>query len=220
MDHALLKSCTEKSGWNKFAIGKETTMSETIRPELSFDIKTSALVLIDLQRSIVGRDTAPYKAMDVVRNCAALAKTLRRAGALIVYVNVDVANFLKLPTDKSLRDPHAPPAPAGASDIVPEAGMEPGDLRITKRQWGAFFGTDLEAQLRQRDIKTIILGGIATNYGVESTARAASGLGFELITVEDAITGLNAEAHRFACENILPYLGRMRSTREVLETFQ
>jgi nicotinamidase-related amidase len=178
--------------------------------------KTTALILIDLQRAIVGRQTAPYSAQEVVKKGAALAARCREKKATIVYVRVDIANFLKLPTDKSMRDPNAPPPPPEASELVPEAGFQPGDLLITKWQWGAFFGTDLEQQLRQRNIRTIILAGIATNYGVESTARAAAGLGFELITVEDATTSLNAEAHRFAFENIFPLLGRVRNTDQIL----
>jgi nicotinamidase-related amidase len=188
--------------------------------ELTIDPKTTALILIDLQRAIVGRQTAPYSAQEVVKKGAVLAARCREKKATVVYVRVDIANFLKLPTDKSMRDPNAPPPPPEASELVPEAGFQPGDLLITKRQWGAFFGTDLEQRLRQRGIRTIILGGIATNYGVESTARAAAGLGFELITVEDTTTSLNAEAHRFAFENIFSLLGRVRSTDQVLAAFR
>ncbi len=138
----------------------------------------------------------------------------------MVYVRVDLANMLRLPADKSMRDPNAPPPPAEASELVPEAGFQSGDLLITKRQWGAFFGTDLEQQLHKRGIHTIVLGGIATNYGVESTARAAAGLGFELVVVEDATTSLNADAHRFAFENIFPLLGHVRSTEQVMKALR
>ena len=50
-----------------------------------------------------------------------------------------------------------------------------GDIVITKRQWGAFHGTELDLQLRRRGIRGIVLGGIATNFGVEFTG--APGLG-------------------------------------------
>jgi nicotinamidase-related amidase len=183
---------------------------------LSLTAKTTAVVLIDLQQGIVGRQTAPHTAESVVRNSASLAAHARAAGATVVYVHVDQANMLKLPVDAPMRDPNAPAPPASAFEFVPEAGLQAGDLVISKRQWGAFFGTDLEQQLRQRGIRTVVLGGIATNYGVESTARAAAGLGFELIVVEDATTTLSAELHRFAYDNIFPRLGRVRSTAEVI----
>jgi nicotinamidase-related amidase len=185
-------------------------------PPLTLDPHTTALVLIDLQQAIVGMPVAPHTGAAVVRNSAALAAHARSKGATVVYVRVDMANMLKLPVDVSLRDPNAPPPPASASELVPEAGYQAGDLVITKRQWGAFFGTDLEQQLRQRHIRTVVLGGIATNIGVESTGRAAAGLGFELVTVEDATSSLSAEMHRFAYEHIFPRLGRVRSTAEVI----
>src|SRR3546814_10758135 len=59
-----------------------------------------------------------------------------------------------------------------------EGLARPTDLRITKHQWGAFYGTDLDLQLRRRRIETVVIGGIATNFGVESTARAAHEHGY------------------------------------------
>jgi nicotinamidase-related amidase len=184
---------------------------------LELDPASTALILIDLQQGIVGRaELAPHSGADVVRRSAELAARFRAKGAMVVYVRVDVTNFLVLPVDRPMRDPNAPPPDAAWSELVPEAGRQPGDLVSTKRQWGAFFGTDLEAQLRARGIRTIVLGGISTNYGVESTARAAAGLGFALIVVEDATASSSAELHRFPYEHIFPRLGRVRSTAEVL----
>jgi nicotinamidase-related amidase len=188
--------------------------------DLVLQPRTTALILIDLQQAIVGRQTAPHSAADVVKRSAALATAFRAKGATVIYVRVDLADMLTLPVDSPTRDPNAPPPPAAASELVAEAGAHPGDLVITKRQWGAFFGTDLEEQLRRRGIRTVVLGGIATNFGVESTARAAAGLGFELVLAEDATTTFSAEAHRFAYENIFPRLGRVRSTEQVLASLE
>lgn len=87
---------------------------------------------------------------------------------------------------------------------------------ITKRHWGAFAGTELEQQLRQRGVETVVLGGIATNIGVESTARQGTGLGFAFVVVEDACSTFDAESHRFAFEKIFPRLARVRKTDEVI----
>jgi nicotinamidase-related amidase len=189
-------------------------------PDLVLQPRTTALILIDLQQAIVGRQTAPHSAADVVKRSASLAMAFRAKGATVIYVRVDLAHMLTLPVDNPTRDPNAPPPPAAASELVAEAGARPGDLVITKRQWGAFFGTDLEEQLHRRGIRTVVLGGIATNFGVESTARAAAGLGFELILAEDATTSMSAEAHRFAYEYIFPRLGRVRSTEQVLASLE
>jgi nicotinamidase-related amidase len=88
---------------------------------------------------------------------------------------------------------------------------------IIKRHWGAFTGTELDLQLRRRGVKRIVLGGIATNFGVESTARSANELGYEQVFAEDAMTSVHADAHAFSVRIILPRLGQVRSTREILD---
>src|SRR6185295_13028044 len=97
---------------------------------------------------------------------------------------------------------------------------QPGDLRITKRQWSAFYGTELDLQLRRRGITTIVLGGIATNFGVESTARDAWQHNYAVVIAEDASTSLGADLHRFAVEKLLPRVARVRSTQEIIEAVQ
>jgi nicotinamidase-related amidase len=184
--------------------------------ELVIEARASALVLIDLEQMIVGRELQPYSGKEVVARCARLAEGFREKGGMVVYVRVDLGNMLQLPVDQAMRDPKAPPPPASASELVPEAGYRAGDVLITKRQWGAFFGTDLEEQLRRRGVKTVVIGGIATNFGVESTARAAAGLGFATVFAEDAMSSMSADMHGFAVEKIFPRLGRVRSTEEIL----
>lgn len=114
------------------------------------------------------------------------------------------------------RDPNAPPPPPSASELVPEAGFQFGDLIITTRDWGAFAGTELEQALKKRGIDTIVLTGVATNVGVESTARQGTGLGFAFVIVEDACGARDAEDHRLAFERTFPRLARVRKTDEVI----
>ena len=94
------------------------------------------------------------------------------------------------------------------------------DVLILKRHWGAFYGTELDLQLRRRHIETIVIGGIATNFGVESTARSAYELGYHLIFAEDAMASFNQTNHNFATENIFPRLGRVRSTVEIVRALR
>jgi nicotinamidase-related amidase len=182
--------------------------------ELTLDSKATALVLIDLQNGVVGLQMAPHAAADVVRNGVRLADALRAKGGLVIFVRVKVTETLSLPVDA----PRPRPAniPAEASELVADLHVQPSDVVITKRQWGAFYGTDLEQQLRRRQIRTIVMGGIATNIGVESTARAAMDRGYELVFAEDAMSSLSTEAHGFAVANIFPRMGRVRSTEQVL----
>ena len=107
--------------------------------------------------------------------------------------------------------------PPELSEIAPSAGLQDGDLLITKPHWGAFANTALEEQLRLRGIDTVVLTGISTNAGVESTLRQGTGLGFAFIVAEDACSGQDGEEHRFAFEKIFPRLARVRSAGEVIK---
>lgn len=81
---------------------------------------------------------------------------------------------------------------------------------------GAFYGTDLDLQLRRRGLKTIVLCGIATEFGVESTARDAYERGYEQVFAEDAMTGRSAESHANSVTHVFPRMGRVRSTAEIV----
>ena len=183
--------------------------------ELQLDPKKTALVLVDLQNAVVGMNTAPYASAQVVENSRKLADAFRVHGAPVVYVRVDLNDFMKLPVDQ----PHNmgdKPLPPVASEIAASGGFQHGDILVTKRHWGAFAGTDLEQELKSRGIDTVVLTGISTNAGVESTARQGTGLGFAFVLVEDACSAQSAEHHRFAFENVFPRLTRVRTTDEVL----
>ena len=185
---------------------------------LAIDAKSTALILIDLQHGIVGRpQLSPHAGADLVKRAASLAEAFREKGGTVAYVRVEIGEVLRPQVDAPMFDPSAPPPPPIASQLVPESGYQEGDLLIVKRQWGAFYGTDLDQQLRRRGIRTIVIGGIATNFGVESTARAAFDRGYALIFVEDAMTSMCAEAHGFAVQHIFPRMGRVRTSGEVLE---
>jgi nicotinamidase-related amidase len=181
---------------------------------LSFDPATTALISIDLQHGIVGRPLAPHPADQVIRNTVRAADALRAKGGTVVFVHVQLDDMLHLPADAPTRTPDAPPPPAEASQLLPQLNIQPRDVVITKRQWGAFYSTNLEQQLRRRGIRTIVMSGIATNFGVESTARAAYDQGFAQIFLEDAMTSMDADAHRFAIQAIFPRMGQVRSTED------
>jgi nicotinamidase-related amidase len=113
----------------------------------------------------------------------------------------------------------AAPLPADWSDLLPELDQQPDDIVILKRQWGAFYGTDLDLQLRRRGLGTIVLCGIATELGVESTARNAYEFGYDLVFAADGMTGIHAQSHTDAMERLFPRMGRVRSTDEIIAAF-
>jgi nicotinamidase-related amidase len=186
---------------------------------ITIDPRTTALVLIDLQQGVVSWPFAPRSGAEVVQNASRLAAKFRALGATVVLVRVtfqpDSKDRLNAPADAPMQF-NSSALPPNWAELVPEIGPQTGDLIITKRQWGAFYGTELDLQLRRREVRTIVLGGIATNFGVESTARDAYERGYAQIFVEDAMASMTAEAHEFVVENIFPRIGQVRSTDEVL----
>jgi nicotinamidase-related amidase len=106
--------------------------------------------------------------------------------------------------------------PAGWTELCAQLNVQASDIVVLKRQWGAFYGTDLDLQLRRRGIETIVMAGIATSIGVDSTARGAFERGYQQVFVEDAMADLHAEMHDATCRFIFPRMGRVRSTEQVL----
>jgi len=183
------------------------------------DPRSTALLLLDLQKGILGIAAGgPHSAAEVVTAGGALAKRFRQLKSTVVLVRIgwstDGGDVLRQPVD---RPPPLPAKlPADWLEFPAELAVVDSDIKIIKRQWGAFYGTDLDLQLRRRGIKTVVLGGISTNIGVESTARAAWEHGYALVLAEDAMSGQSPENHRFATEQIFPRLGLVRKTTEIL----
>ncbi len=186
--------------------------------DLELDPARTALVSIDLQRGIAAGPVAPHAASDVVARTAEIARALRAAGGTVVLVRVtpsaDRRDALHPLTDTPLWTPA--PQPADWAEILPELGPAAGDIVITKRQWGAFYGTELDLQLRRRGVDTILLAGISTNVGVESTARDAYERGYQQVFVEDAMSARSADDHEHTVRSVFPKIGRVRSTADVL----
>lgn len=184
---------------------------------LELNAKTTALVVIDLQEGILPFAGGPHSASDVVTRAARLAEHFRAQGSPVVMVRVgwsdDYAEALKQPVDAQAA---AKALPANWWDYPTALGKHASDIEITKRQWGAFYGTDLELQLRRRGVDTIVLCGISTNIGVESTARNAWELGFNLVIAEDACSAASADQHQGSMAHIFPRIARVRNVDEIL----
>ncbi|GAB2671630.1 hydrolase [Saccharopolyspora gloriosae] len=178
----------------------------------------AALVLVDLQSGITGAPGTPRSTDEVVTRSAELAEAFRGHGLLVVLVRVsfaaDGADAAPGRTDAPGR---SGTPPEGWDVIVDELAGHPEDVVVTKRNWGAFHGTDLDVQLRRRGITQVVLGGIATSLGVESTARAAHEHGYHVTLATDAMTDLDADAHRNSIERIFPRLGESGTTAQILD---
>jgi nicotinamidase-related amidase len=181
--------------------------------------RETALVLIDVQNGTLAMTPAPHTAPEIVTTAARLARHCADAGAVIVLVRVgfasDYADRPQAPTDMAMMLP-AGGLPAEWSDFPAEIASIDADVLITKRHWSAFYGTELDLQLRRRGIRQIVLGGLMTNFGVESTARDAWQHNYAVIVAEDGSSSMSAELHRFAIEKTLPRVARVRSSAEII----
>src|SRR5260370_39583687 len=142
------------------------------RCRMQLDAKSTALVLIDLQKGVLAMPVAPHPSTEVYQRSMQLAQRFRTAGAPVVRVRVsfsgDFADAHRPPVDQPTDFGSLPPG----WDEFPES-LVSSDLVITKRQWGAFYGTELDLQLRRRGIRRIVLGAIAPNIAFASTPRIA-----------------------------------------------
>jgi nicotinamidase-related amidase len=170
-----------------------------------------ALVVIDLQKGIVGIPTV-HPIDEIVSRSAELARAFREKGLPVVLVNVSAASASR--TDMGARTFSFPP---DWTELVPDLEQQPEDLPVTKKSWGAFLTTNLDALLRERGVTQIVLTGVATSAGVESTARSAYDLGYSVTLVTDAMTDRDAESHRNSVEKIFPRLGETCATEDVLK---
>jgi nicotinamidase-related amidase len=175
---------------------------------------TAALIVIDLQKGIVGIPTA-HPTSDIVDRSAQLARAFRKRGLPVVLVNVVAAapGRTEAPRPKLA-------FPDGWTELVPELDQQPEDYLVSKQRRGAFIGTSLDEILRKRGVTQVFLTGIATSAGVESTAHSAYDHGYNVVFVVDAMTDRDANAHRYRVENVFPKIGETATTKDVLTLLQ
>jgi nicotinamidase-related amidase len=171
----------------------------------------TALVVIDLQVGIAAMPTTPYSPAAVIANAAKLARGFRTRELPVALVNVAGMS----PGRADVPRP-AFAFPPNWTDLVPELERQPSDYLVTKHSRGAFYGTSLDLHLRRRGVTQIVICGISTSAGVESTARDAHDRGYHLTFVVDAMADSAVENHTHAIERIFPRLGETGTTADVL----
>jgi nicotinamidase-related amidase len=185
-----------------------------------FDPRRAALVMIDLQGSNADHAIYPNDIDTVVERCRRLMDAARDAGSLVVHVRTsfgpDEADSLsgKLRTD--VVRPARPVRRPGWDELLPGVDRRPEEPVIVKRSWNAFYGSDLDLQMRRRGVDTVIMSGISTGYGVEGTARAAFDHAYNLMFVPDAMSAYTEEQHIHSVSTIFPQLGRVLSLDETI----
>ncbi|MBO2450239.1 hydrolase [Actinomadura barringtoniae] len=179
----------------------------------------TALVVIDLQNGVLTMPGDPFPTADVLARNVELANAFRARGLHVVLVRVtfaaDGADAVPGRTDQSgTGSPRA--FPEGWDRLSDQLAGHPEDIVVTKRNWSAFYGTDLDLHLRRRGVTQIVLTGVATSIGVESTARAAHEHGYHVTLATDAMTDRDGGAHTNSIEKIFPRLGETGTTADIL----
>ena len=171
----------------------------------------TALIVVDLQKGLIGLPVV-HPIDDIIANARALADAFRARGLPVVLVNVagGAPGRTEQPRPATSR-------PDGWTDLIPELDRQPDDIEVTKRTWGAFASTDLDAQLRTRGVTQVVVVGVATGTGVESTARQAYELGFNVTLAIDAMTDTRPQAHEYSVTNVFPRLGETGTTQAILD---
>lgn len=171
----------------------------------------AALIVIDLQKGIVGLPTA-HPTAEIVDRAAQLERAFRKRGLPVVLVNVTG----RAPGRTDAGSPKVA-FPPDWSELVPALEQHPDDHIVTKQRVGAFIGTSLDDYLRQRGVTQVFIAGISTSVGVEATARSAYDYGYNVVLVVDAMTDRDADAHRHSVEKIFPRLGETETSNNVLK---
>jgi nicotinamidase-related amidase len=187
-------------------------------PLTTLDDRTG-LVVVDLQNGVLARPAAPHTAQDVIARAGELADAFRAGGLPVVLVRftaaADGSDATPGRTDMSGRS--GGPLPDGWDAIVDDLAGHPEDIVVTKRNWGSFHGTDLDLHLRRRGVTQVVLAGVATSLGVESTARAAHEHGYHVTLATDAMTDLDPGAHEHTVRRVFPLLGETGDTPGIIE---
>lgn len=170
----------------------------------------TALIVVDLQRGIASLPGV-HSIKTVIERSAALAKAFRARGLPVALVNVDAT-----PPGRTDLGPRNFPRPDGWTEFVDEIEPQAGDHTVTKRTWGAFSHTDLDDWLKSKGATQVVVTGVATSAGVESTARQAHELGYNVTLATDAMTDMSADAHTNSLTRIFPRLGETGTTEDIL----
>ena len=211
----LLSNCSRGSLKTEVSCAHLATFTEiaskekTLVPVTALDPKT-ALIVVDLQKGIVGSPFI-HPVAGVIEHTQALLAAFRELHLPVVLVNV--AGGAPGRTEQPRR-----PAtlPEGFTDLILELDHRPNDIAVTKRTWGAFASTDLEAQLKAHGVTQVVITGVATGTGVEATARQAYEAGFNVTLATDAMTDVRPEAHAYSLAHVFPRLGETGTTQEII----
>ncbi|PAZ16349.1 hydrolase [Streptomyces sp. SA15] len=175
-----------------------------------------ALVVIDLQKGILAMPGGDDGLKQVIQHAAELAAAFRSRGLPVALVSI----LGDAPGRTDVSGPADFTPQPDFADPVDELAPQQGDIRVLRQRWSAFGGTTLHDDLQQAGVTQVVLAGVATSIGVESSARTAHEHGYNVVLATDAMTDMNPGAHHNSIHNIFPRLGETATTTEILAKLQ
>ena len=127
--------------------------------------RSVALIVVDVQVGTTSNPTA-HPVATVIHQVTRLIDVFRAADLPVV-----LANVTGTPAGQTAYGAGERSYPPEWSALLPDLKSQPGDLLVSRRTWSAFAGTALDEELRARSINQVVVVGLATSFGVESTAR-------------------------------------------------
>jgi nicotinamidase-related amidase len=189
------------------------------------DPKHTALVLWDCQDGLVNNI---FNREEYLANLKTLLAAARRREISVIYTKItplpagyqsawniylnmkryNVNDPTKIPVFMKLGSPEA--------EISPELAPNEGEIVLNKHTANIFFGTNFEQLMRFRGVQTILFTGIATEYGVEHSAREASIRGFYTIVVSDCVSSSDKAKHEMALK-IMPRMCLVLPSNDIIQ---
>ena len=172
---------------------------------------TTALIVVDMQAGTLG-GMPPEAAAAVSDRAAALLRAFRAQDLPVV-----LATVTGMPSGRTAYSEGARTWPADWAASAP--GFEPvdSDIAVDRVSWSALADPTVIERLRERGVDTVVIVGVATSFGVESTARSAYDAGLNVVLPVDAMTDRSAEAHDLRVASVFPALGRVTDAETVLQ---
>ncbi len=169
--------------------------------------KRSALLMWDMEYAIAPH---AFNYKDIVANLKMLSALARERGVPVFYsvqtafdllkeeagvwVRVRMKRAKAVAPRQLLKEKEDPKG----REIVGELKPEPQDIVFQKRRPDGFVGTDFDLTLRSNRVQTLLIGGVATEGGIEGTARSARNLGYDVVVLRDCVGSRSRELHEMA----------------------
>ena len=201
-------------------------MSAASTPADRIDTARAALIVYDAcRRALTPADATRRAALKpVLEAWVALIGACRKAGMPIIYTTpvsrADGADVVLLPTDLSVQT--GMPSLTNCIEGTPEAGFpdeiapRPEDYVFLKRRPSAFYGTGVAELLRLLRRSALVIGGGATNRGVETSVREAFSMDLDTVVVRECCWGGDAAAHAYSLDVSMRMYARVRTLGQAL----